>query len=111
MIKMAESLQGWARTPTVPSACPPAFFDVFMSQRQLFPRTCGVGTAGVKNKKRAENSFSAPGKSGGDGGIRTPGLCLAKAALSQLSHAPVLEEVLLAVQKRSVKGWWTGIQG
>ena len=28
---------------------------------------------------------------GGDEGIRTPGLCLAKAALSQLSHIPTCE--------------------
>ena len=30
---------------------------------------------------------------GGDEGIRTPGLCLAKAALSQLSHIPMRKRV------------------
>ena len=49
-----------------------------------------MGNHVYQYKKRSDtNTMSDLRKSyGGDEGIRTPGLCLAKAALSQLSHIP-----------------------
>ena len=63
-----------------------------------FSRTQDIQPAPTANENCRPARWREPAashSSGGDEGIRTPGLCHAKAALSQLSHIPVLSALVI----------------
>lgn len=62
-------------------------------------------TQKARHRKRCPARYFA---NGGDEGIRTPGLCLAKAALSQLSHIPTCNaKVIVPVRQTPVNAQHT----